>query len=191
MLIGALIEQKPKNQPHKAQGARNYKRSSPSPVHGDPRHDPWGKNCANIGSRIEDSGCQRPLLPWEPLCYGLDARGKNPSFSKTEGRPCQDEAKKGNADGMGHGSQAPKHHRESVTKTGAEAIHQSPHGQHSNGIRRLKNKNQVTVVDLIPAQVVLECALQHPQDLAVHVVLSYSEQKKTADYPAEMTHAAG
>ena len=72
---------------------------------------------------------------------------------------------------MAHCRQTPKDHCQSVTNFGAQAVDESPHHNHSDGVRRLKREYQVSVVDLVPAESMLQRGFQDAEDLAVHVIL--------------------
>src|SRR5439155_23072235 len=55
----------------------------------------------------------------------------------------------------------------------------------------LFRSNQITVVNLVPAQVVLKSALEDAEDLAVHIVFGGSKQQQSADHPAKITSSGG
>jgi hypothetical protein len=76
---------------------------------------------------------------------------------------------------MCHGGQTPEHHGQGVPQTRSQTIYQSTNHYHPDGVRALKHENEVAIVDLVPAQVVLQSRLQNAEDLAVHVVLGYAE----------------
>jgi hypothetical protein len=55
----------------------------------------------------------------------------------------------------------------------------------------LKSEHEVAVIDFVPTEVMLESGLQHSKDLAVHIILGYAKQKKSAYDPPIMTDPAG
>ena len=87
---------------------------------------------------------------------------------------------------MPHGSQAPEDHGQRVSQPRAQPVDDPADHQHPDGIETLKGKNQVAEVDVVPSQIVLQCALQNSQDLAVHVVFCSAEKQKGTDDPAEI-----
>ena len=84
---------------------------------------------------------------------------------------------------------------EGVSEARSHAIDQASDEQETQSVGSLKNRDHVAVVDLVPAEVVLQRALQDADHLAVHVVLGDAEEQESADDPAEaadlMHHAAG
>ena len=44
---------------------------------------------------------------------------------------------------------------------------------------------KIPVIDVVPAELVLEWTLQHSEYLAVHVILAHAEEQKPANHPAE------
>src|SRR5262249_39099966 len=55
----------------------------------------------------------------------------------------------------------------------------------SNGIGRLKRKNQIAVVNFVPSKGLLQSVLEHAEDLAIHVVLGDAEKQQRTDDPAK------
>src|SRR5882762_4044852 len=87
---------------------------------------------------------------------------------------------------MCHRGQTPEGHRKGVTPACAKAVDESAYDEHSHRVRRLKRKNQIAVVDFVPAEIVLQGGLQYAQHLAIHVVFCYAEKKKAAYHPAKV-----
>src|SRR5882762_742082 len=79
---------------------------------------------------------------------------------------------------MCHRGQTPEGHRKGVTPACAKAVDESAYDEHSHRVRRLKRKNQIAVLDFIPAEIVLQGGLQYAQQLAIHVVFCYAEKRR-------------
>ena len=58
-------------------------------------------------------------------------------------------------------------------------------------VSSLKRKDKITVVNLVPAQVVLKSALEDAEDLAVHIVFGGSKQQQSTDDPAKIASSGG
>ena len=56
---------------------------------------------------------------------------------------------------MRDGRQAPKPHRDRVADTSAKAVDEAANHQHAQSIGSLKRKDQMSVLDFIPAKLVL------------------------------------
>ena len=87
---------------------------------------------------------------------------------------------------MRHGGHAPEQHRQSISHSRSHAIDESPYHQHANSVSRLKHKHQITVIDFVPSEIVLQRCFQDAQNLPIHVVLADSDEKHRADDPAEL-----
>ena len=72
---------------------------------------------------------------------------------------------------MSHGSQAPENHCQGVAEACAHTIHHPADRDHAHGVSRLKSKHKIAVVNFVPAEIVLQGALENSEDLAIHVVL--------------------
>jgi hypothetical protein len=55
----------------------------------------------------------------------------------------------------------------------------------------LKCEDKIAVIDLAPAEIVLQRSLQDADDLAIHIVFHYAEQENGADDPAETSDVVG
>src|SRR5580704_19750078 len=86
---------------------------------------------------------------------------------------------------MAHGREAPENHGDGITDTSAEAVNQAAYKNHAHGVGRLKSEHEISVVDIVPAKIVLQRAFQHTEHLAVHVILGYTEKQERADDPAK------
>ena len=87
---------------------------------------------------------------------------------------------------MPHGRQAPEDHGQRVSQPRTQPINDPADHQHADRIETLEGKNQVAEVDVVPSQIMLQCALENSQDLAVHVVFCGSEKQEGTDDPAEI-----
>jgi hypothetical protein len=85
--------------------------------------------------------------------------------------------------GMRHRRKAPDDDRDREAELRPEPIHHAARNQESDGIRELEGKDDVGVVDLGPAELVLERRLQDPDDLAIDVVDGRSKEQQAADDP--------
>ena len=63
------------------------------------------------------------------------------------------------------------------TLSRAQTIDQPSDREHSNRVGGLEGRNQIGILDLVPAQIVLQRGLEDAQDLAIHVILGHAEQK--------------
>src|SRR5258708_28792021 len=86
---------------------------------------------------------------------------------------------------MSHRREAPENHGNSITNPRAHTVNQAAHKNHADRIGRLKREYQVSVVDVVPAQVVLKRAFQNAEHLPVHIVFGYAQKQEAADHPAE------
>ena len=66
---------------------------------------------------------------------------------------------------------------------GAKLVDHPPRDQEADGIRQLKRKDDVAVVDLTPAKLLLKRRLEDPDHLPVDVVDRGSEEEERADHP--------
>src|SRR5580692_2365806 len=151
----------------------------------DPGHDEWSNNGADIRARVEYSGRERSFFLREPFGNALDAGRKNAGFAETQRASGDHEPRKRIRDRMSHRREAPENHGDGITDTSAEAVNQAAYKNHAHGVGRLKSEHEISVVDIVPAKIVLEGALENAEDLAVHVILGYTEKQERADDPAE------
>ena len=87
---------------------------------------------------------------------------------------------------MGHGGQTPEGHGESVAEAGAETIDEAADQKHSRGVGDLKIGDEMTVLDVIPAEIVLQSGFEDAEELAIHVIFCDTEEEECADDPAEV-----
>ncbi len=66
----------------------------------------------------------------------------------------------------------------------ADPVEQRADHQQADAVAELEGGNDVAVVDLAPAEVLLDHRLEHAQDLAVDVVDGDDEEQQCADRPA-------
>ena len=90
---------------------------------------------------------------------------------------------------MGHRGEAPESHGHRVTRPGTEAIDEASDKQHAGRIGDLEVRNEMAVLDVVPAEVVLQRGLQYAEQLTIHVIFCYAEEKEGADDPTEIAHA--
>src|SRR5260370_19304013 len=87
VLLWPLIDPKPYRQPNKTEGSDQEERPAPAPVDRYPRHHEGCDDGASIGSRIEDTSCQRAFFLREPLCDCFQTGGGNSSLPEPHGKP--------------------------------------------------------------------------------------------------------
>jgi hypothetical protein len=87
---------------------------------------------------------------------------------------------------VAHGSKAPKDHGAGVSDTCPDTVDESANNQQAHCICSCKGEHEISVLDFVPSEFMLERALQKTQDLPVHIVLSSAEKKQRANYPADM-----
>src|SRR5713226_5287464 len=190
MFVGLPVEQKPKGEPHKSECAGEDERRAPAPVLRDPWHDERSDDGAGVCAGVEDSGGEGALFFGEPFGDALDAGGKNAGFTESERETRSGKAGEGTCGGVGHGRKAPEGHGERVADARTETIDEAAHEQHACRIGDLKIRDEVTVLNIVPAEVVLQRGFQHAEDLAIDVVFRYAEKEERADHPAEITYAS-
>ena len=87
---------------------------------------------------------------------------------------------------MAHRGQAPENHRQGKARPRSHAVDESAHRHHAHGVRRLKRKHEIAVVDLVPAQIMLQSGFQYAKHLPIHVVLRGAKQQQRANHPPEI-----
>ena len=92
---------------------------------------------------------------------------------------------------MRHGCQAPEDHGYGVTQLYPESIYNAADNDHADCVGCLEGKDKVAIIDFVPSQIVLQRGFKNAEDLAIHVVLGYAQQQKSADDPAKITGARG
>src|SRR5260370_4243820 len=151
----------------------------------DPGHNERRDMWPDVRVGVENTRRQCTLFIWEPFRNALDARRENSRFAEPEGRPGNRKTGKRIRDRMAHGGKAPENHGDGVTYTRAQAVNQAAHKNHAQRVSRLEGEHQMSIANVIPAQIVLQRPFQHAKHLAVHVVLGYTEEQESADDPAE------
>ena len=189
MLIRGVIQEQPQRQPGESYRAGEYERPAPPEMDGDPGDHQRRNNCADVCPGVKYARGESSFFLGEPLRNSFDAGWKDAGLAQAQRSARHAEGKKGTGDGVAHGGEAPKHHRQRVAQASAKPVNQPPDEDHAEGIRSLKRKHQIAVVDFIPAQVVLERDLEDAQHLPVHVVLGDAEQQEGTDDPANVTGA--
>ena len=77
---------------------------------------------------------------------------------------------------MRHRGQTPARHRQRVSDACSQPIDQAANYQHAERVSSLKSEYEIAVINLAPAELVLQGILQDADHLAVHVVLGRAEQ---------------
>src|SRR5215472_5921281 len=189
MFFRFAISHEPKNEPAGSQASSNEKSPAPTPMNRNPRHDQGGDNRPDICARVKNSNGKGPLLLRKPFGNALYAGRKNSSFSETQPRTRRQKASKGSRRRVAHRSQTPKCHGQCITDSRSQSIDEPPDHNHPQGISCLKGKYQVSIINLVPAQIVLKRCFEHTENLAVHVILGDTQQQKCADHPTEISVA--
>ena len=177
MLLRLLIEHHPKHEQDKPNSPNAEECATPAPAQTDPRHNDGRQHGPYIGSRVKNAGGQCSFFFREPLRNCLDTGRKHCGFAKAQDTTRDPETPQGIAKSRSHGSQAPENHGQGVTKARAKTVHDPADHQHAQRIAGLENHREIAVVNLTPTQFMLQRGLEHPQDIAVHVVLGGANQK--------------
>ena len=93
--VGAVVEQEPQGEPSEPHHARRQKRPTPAESDRDERHHHRGHDRADVGARVEQSGCEGALRPRKPLGDGLDGRREISRFAEAEREARRDEPGRG------------------------------------------------------------------------------------------------
>ena len=92
---------------------------------------------------------------------------------------------------VGHRRDTPHAHRNRKANPGADAIDESTRQQQPDRIRQLETEDDVGVVDLTPAVLLLQRRLEQADHLAIDVVDRRGEEQQEADHPAIPPDARG
>jgi hypothetical protein len=84
---------------------------------------------------------------------------------------------------MAHRREAPQQHRDCETDARADAIHEAARQQQADRIRELEAEDDVGVVDLAPAVLLLQRRLQDADHLSIDVVDRRRQEQQQADHP--------
>ena len=140
----------------------------------------------DIGPGVEDARGQGPLPLGEPLGHGLDRRREVPGLAEPEGEAGDAEAEGGPGGGVGHGRDAPEADGQGVADPGPEAVDEPAEDGQADGVSDLEGRDDIAVLDLAPADDLLQMGRQDAEDLTVDVVDGRGGEEQPADGPAEM-----
>src|ERR1700730_8461246 len=176
MFFRLSIQPQPDNEPGESQRAGHQKCPAPSKVYGDPRDNEWRNDCADVRSGVEDSRCEGPLFFWKPLRHALNACRKYSGLPETQCGTSRYKTGKRERERVPHGCQAPENHGHGVTNSRTQAIDQAADKNHAQRIGGLEGKHKISIIDFIPAKLMLERNFEHAEHLPVHIVFGHAEK---------------
>lgn len=185
VIFGTAVEQHPQNKPGETERAGEQKRPAPAEIRGNPWKEKRREHRTNAGAGVEDAGGKRAFFFREPFGDALNAGGEDAGLEEAESGTRGHEARERASGGVSHGGQAPENHGDGVTDARAEAVNESAHAEHSRGVGKLEDADEIAVVNFVPAEGVLQGAFEDAEDLAIHVVFCDAEEQQGADDPAE------
>ncbi len=210
MILGGAVQRNPEEQPDEAQRSRDDERPVPSPVQSDPGHDERGHEGADVGAGVEDACGERAFLLGEPLGGDFDRGRKVARLAEPEREPRGDESgdrrRVGESHeredcgggrtedrrfGVRHRGQAPYDQGDGIALFRPQPVDHPAGEQKSDRVGELEREDDIGVVDLAPAELLLECRLQDADDLAIDVVDGRREEEQGADDPAVASNAPG
>ena len=184
--LGDLVEGQPEHEPDEPDRTRDQEGGRPAEADGDPGHDGRGDHGPDIGPGVEDARGQRPLPAGEPLGHGLDRRREVPGLAEPEGEAGDAEGQGAPGGRVGHGRDAPEADGQGVADPGPETVDEPAEGGEADGISDLEGGDDVAILDLAPADLLLQVRRQDAEDLPVDVIDGGGGEQQPADGPAEM-----
>src|SRR5216684_3490081 len=160
MLVRFAVQQKPEYEPAKSERASKKKGGAPAPERSHPWRQERRDDGADAGAGVENAGGQGALLFGEPFGDGFDAGGEDAGFAETQRETRGRETDEGARSSMGHRGETPERHGQRVTCARTEAIDEASDEEHAGRIGHLEIGNEMAVLDVVPAEVVLQSRLQ-------------------------------
>src|ERR1044071_7026553 len=108
MFFGTSIERPPGTQPNESDRAGDDERGPPTVPDRYDRDHEWCNERADIGARVEDSGCESALFFRKPLGDCFDRGRKVSCFTKTEEETRDAKAKDRMSQGVTHRCETPE-----------------------------------------------------------------------------------
>src|SRR5262249_54419426 len=100
---------------------------------------------------VENSRSEGALLAWEPLCHGFDGRGEVARLaqSESESRNTKTEHRRGERVTDRRHTPDSEHH--GITEARTNAVDEASGDQESDGVCRLKRRDDPAVLNFAPA----------------------------------------
>ena len=203
MLVWRAIRDPPHDEPDEPNRARRDEGPFPSPRQRDDGNNQRRQQRTDVGAGVEDAGRKRPLFAREPFGNCLNRAGKVAGLSKAQRKSSAHEAGDrctvGESEHREHRSHAaPKKqdpcvrhrrdapHNDSNRKAHAraQAIHEPPGEEEPDGVGKLKREDDVAVIELAPAELLLQRRLENADDLTIDVVDDRRKKEQPAHIPS-------
>src|SRR5439155_22041580 len=120
--IGCMIKEKPQCQPRKAKRSRHDECRLPPILQTKPNDQRRGHYRTDRGSAIEDGHPKSTLANGKPLGHGLRGAGPVASFTESENKTKDAEARESARERMGHRRNGPEHDRTDKASFGSDSI---------------------------------------------------------------------
>ena len=135
-------------------------------------------------------GGERALALREPLRHGLDRGREVRRLADAEQEPRERRSPSRCSRERGaHAGERPPRHRDRQTQLGADAIEDAAPDQHHHRVRDLERDDDAAVIELGPADLLLQVRREDAEHLAVDVVDGRGEEQQRADDPAPSADA--